>query len=35
VLGLIVLSLIFGIARDTFFSSLNFANLFNQTAPRM
>ncbi|NMO49959.1 ABC transporter permease [Actinoplanes sp. TBRC 11911] len=32
VLGLIVLSLIFGIARDTFFSSLNFANLFNQSA---
>jgi D-xylose transport system permease protein len=32
VLGLVVLSLIFGIARDTFFSSLNFANLFNQSA---
>ena len=32
ILGLIVLSLIFGVARDTFFSSLNFANLFNQGA---
>jgi D-xylose transport system permease protein len=32
VLGLIVLSLIFGIARDTFFSPLNFANLFTQSA---
>ncbi|MBL7256990.1 sugar ABC transporter permease [Paractinoplanes lichenicola] len=32
ILGLIVLSLIFGIARDTFFSGLNFANLFNQGA---
>jgi D-xylose transport system permease protein len=32
VLGLIVLSLIFGIARDTFFSALNFANLFSQGA---
>ena len=32
VLGLIVLSLIFGVARDTFFSPLNFANLFNQGA---
>jgi D-xylose transport system permease protein len=32
VLGLLVLSLIFGVARDTFFSSLNFANLFSQSA---
>jgi D-xylose transport system permease protein len=33
VLGLIVLTLIFGIARpDTFFSQLNFANLFSQGA---
>ncbi|RSM74205.1 ABC transporter permease [Actinoplanes sp. ATCC 53533] len=32
VLGLIVLSLIFGIARETFFSPLNFANLFTQSA---
>ena len=32
VLGLIVLSLIFGVARDTFFSPLNFANLFTQSA---
>ena len=32
VLGLAVLSLIFGVARDTFFSSLNFANLFAQSA---
>jgi D-xylose transport system permease protein len=32
VLGLIVLSLIFAVARDTFFSPLNFANLFNQGA---
>jgi D-xylose transport system permease protein len=32
VLGLVVLSLIFGISQDTFFSSLNFANLFNQGA---
>jgi D-xylose transport system permease protein len=32
VLGLVVLSLIFGVARDTFFSALNFANLFNQSA---
>jgi D-xylose transport system permease protein len=32
ILGLVVLSLIFGIARDTFFSGLNFANLFNQGA---
>ena len=32
VLGLIVLSLIFGVARETFFSPLNFANLFTQGA---
>ena len=32
ILGLIVLCLIFGIARDTFFSALNFANLFSQGA---
>jgi D-xylose transport system permease protein len=32
ILGLIVLCLIFGIARDTFFSPLNFANLFTQSA---
>ncbi len=32
VLGLIVLSLIFGVARETFFSALNFANLFSQSA---
>ncbi|HEX9999995.1 MAG TPA: ABC transporter permease, partial [Actinoplanes sp.] len=32
VLGLVLLSLIFGVARDTFFSSLNFANLFSQSA---
>ena len=32
VLGLIVLSLIFGIARPTFFGPLNFANLFTQGA---
>jgi D-xylose transport system permease protein len=32
ILGLIVLCLIFGIARDTFTSSLNFANLFSQGA---
>jgi D-xylose transport system permease protein len=32
VLGLVILSLIFGVARDTFFSSLNFANLFTQGA---
>jgi len=32
ILGLIVLSLIFGIATDTFVSGLNFANLFNQSA---
>jgi D-xylose transport system permease protein len=32
VLGLVVLSLIFGVARETFFSPLNFANLFTQSA---
>jgi D-xylose transport system permease protein len=32
ILGLIVLCLIFGIARSTFFSALNFANLFSQGA---
>jgi len=32
VLGLVVLCLIFGVARDTFLSPLNFANLFNQSA---
>ncbi|WP_030436572.1 sugar ABC transporter permease [Actinoplanes subtropicus] len=32
VLGLVILSLIFGVARDTFFSSLNFANMFSQGA---
>ncbi|WP_306215346.1 sugar ABC transporter permease [Actinoplanes sp. RD1] len=32
VLGLIVLCLLFGTARDTFFSALNFANLFTQSA---
>jgi len=32
VLGLIVLCLIFGVARDTFFGALNFANLFSQGA---
>ena len=32
ILGLIVLCLIFGIARDTFFSAGNFANLFSQGA---
>jgi len=32
VIGLILLSLIFGVARDTFFSALNFANLFSQGA---
>jgi D-xylose transport system permease protein len=32
ILGLIVLCLIFGIARDTFFSATNFANLFSQGA---
>ena len=33
VLGLVILCLIFGVARDTFFSALNFANLFSQGAP--
>jgi len=32
VLGLILLCLIFGIARPTFFSAVNFANLFSQSA---
>jgi D-xylose transport system permease protein len=32
ILGLVVLCLIFGIARDTFFSATNFANLFSQGA---
>jgi D-xylose transport system permease protein len=32
ILGLVVLCLIFGLARDTFFSALNFANLFSQGA---
>jgi D-xylose transport system permease protein len=32
VLGLVLLSLIFGVARDTFLSSINFANLFSQSA---
>jgi D-xylose transport system permease protein len=32
ILGLIVLCLIFGVARETFFSPLNFANLFAQGA---
>jgi D-xylose transport system permease protein len=32
ILGLIVLCLIFGVARETFFSALNFANLFYQGA---
>jgi D-xylose transport system permease protein len=32
VLGLVVLSLIFGVARDAFFSKINFANLFSQSA---
>jgi D-xylose transport system permease protein len=32
ILGLIVLCLIFGIARETFFSATNFANLFSQSA---
>jgi D-xylose transport system permease protein len=35
ILGLIVLCLIFGVARDTFFSALNFANLFAQGAQVM
>jgi len=33
VLGLVILCLIFGVARDTFVSKLNFANLFSQGAP--
>jgi D-xylose transport system permease protein len=32
ILGLVVLCLIFGVARDTFFSATNFANLFSQGA---
>jgi D-xylose transport system permease protein len=32
ILGLVVLCIIFGAARDTFFSALNFANLFSQGA---
>ena len=32
ILGLVVLCLIFGVARETFLSSLNFANLFSQGA---
>jgi D-xylose transport system permease protein len=32
ILGLLILSLIFGVARETFFSALNFANLFAQSA---
>jgi D-xylose transport system permease protein len=32
ILGLVVLCLFFGIARDTFFSALNFANIFSQGA---
>ncbi|GIE96041.1 sugar ABC transporter permease [Paractinoplanes rishiriensis] len=32
VAGLIVLALIFGVAREQFFSALNFANLFSQSA---
>jgi D-xylose transport system permease protein len=32
VLGLVALCLIFGVARDTFFGALNFANLFSQGA---
>jgi D-xylose transport system permease protein len=32
ILGLIVLVLIFGVARDTFISAVNFANLFSQGA---
>jgi D-xylose transport system permease protein len=35
ILGLIVLCLIFGIARETFFSAVNFANLFSQGAQVM
>ena len=32
ILGLVVLCLIFGVARETFFSAVNFANLFSQSA---
>jgi D-xylose transport system permease protein len=32
VIGLVILSLIFGFARDTFFSAFNFSNLFSQGA---
>jgi D-xylose transport system permease protein len=32
ILGLVVLSIIFGIARETFITPINFANLFNQGA---
>jgi D-xylose transport system permease protein len=32
ILGLVVLCLIFGVARETFFSATNFANLFSQGA---
>jgi D-xylose transport system permease protein len=32
ILGLVILCLIFGVARDAFFSELNFANLFSQGA---
>ena len=32
ILGLIVLVVIFGVARDTFISAVNFANLFSQGA---
>ena len=32
VIGLVILCVIFGAARDTFFSALNFANLFSQGA---
>jgi D-xylose transport system permease protein len=32
ILGLVVLCLIFGVARETFFSAVNFANLFSQGA---
>ena len=35
ILGLVVLCLIFGIARETFFSAVNFANLFSQGAQVM
>ena len=32
ILGLVVLCLVFGTARETFFSALNFANIFSQSA---